>query len=296
MQGRVASHHIAGEYPTGEQAPSTPLFDGILLDQMSADMVTLMKAFIGRLHFTVGQLDNWQVFPYLIGTGGTGKTIVQDVAAAGFSQATQATLSVNQEERFGLDGKYNKYVLFGRDLPREMSKVLAQELLQSMVTGEAVSVPRKGLLAENVQKWQVPFMFGSNHMPGDNGGQVSRRVAAFLFNNPITSPDETLMKRIMENELPSLMRQFLETYLRLVTEHPGGNGFWSWCPEDLKASKREVEISTSFVRRFLSMTADDVEALTEDGQRVFVEKLSGACTPVKDITAAYKEFMKKNHK
>lgn len=79
------------------------------------------------------------------------------------------------------------------------------------------------------------------------------------------------------------MRQFLETYLRLVTELPGGDGFWSWCPEDLKASKREVEISTSIVRRFLSMTADDVEALMEDGQRVVVEKRNGAHDSIQGI-------------
>ena len=297
-QGRVASHHIAGDYPTGVQAPPTPLFDRILLDQMSPGMVTMLKAFIGRLHFSVGQLDNWQVFPYLIGTGGTGKTIVQNVAAARFFKATQATLSGNQEATFGLDGKYEKYVLFGRDLPREMSKVLAQELLQSMISGEDVCVPRKGLIAENVQ-WQVPLLFGSNHMPDycDNGGQVSRRVSAFLFNNPITSPDETLMGRILVEELPSLMRQFIEAYLKMVHDHPGGDGFWKWCPEELKASKREVEVSTSFVRRFLSMTTDDAEALTEgDCQRVYVEQRVGACTPLQDIVAAYTAFMRKNHK
>ena len=297
-EGRVASHHVAGYYPTGEQAPPTPLFDRILLDQMSPGMVTMLKAFIGRLHFSVGQLDNWQVFPYLIGTGGTGKTIVQNVAAAGFSKATQATLTGNQEAIFGLDGKYDKYVLFGRDLPREMSKVLAQELLQSMVSGEDVCVPRKGLIAENVQ-WLVPLLFGSNHMPDycDNGGQVSRRVAAFLFKNPITSPDETLMGRILEEELPSLLRQFIEAYLQMVHDHPGGDGFWKWCPEELKASKREVEVSTSFVRRFLSMTADDTEALTEgDCQRVFVQQRGGACTPLQDVGAAYAAYMQKNHK
>ena len=63
------------------------------------------------------------------------------------------------------------------------------------------------------------------------------------------------------------MRQFLETYSPLVTEHPGGDGFWSWCPEDLKASKREAEISTSIVRRILSMTAD-VAVCSGSGLRV----------------------------
>ena len=42
-------------------------------------------------------------------------------------------------------------MLLGRDLPRKMSAVLSQELLQCMVSGERVSVPRKNQLALEVK-------------------------------------------------------------------------------------------------------------------------------------------------
>ena len=64
----------------------------------------------------------------------------------------------------------------------------------------------------------------------DNGGQVLRSVAAFLFKNLVTSLDYTLMGWILEEELPSLLRQFIEAYLLMAHDHPGGDD-WKWCPE-----------------------------------------------------------------
>ena len=64
-----------------------------------------------------------------------------------------------------------------------------------------------------------------------------RSVAAFLFKNLVTSLDYTLMGWILEEELPSLLRQFIEAYLLMAHDHPGGDD-WKWCPEELKASVR----------------------------------------------------------
>jgi hypothetical protein len=294
-EGRVASHHIAGEYPI-EGAHATPLFDSVLLSQMSTEVMCTLKALLGRLHFPVGLLDNWQILPYLIGVGGTGKSVVQDVAAATFSKAMQATLTGNQEATFGLDGKYDKHVLFGRDLPRTMTKVLLQELLQSMVSGEDVCVPRKGLVAENV-RWQAPMLFGSNYMPDycDDGSQISRRIVAFMFDHPILQPDPTLMQRVVALELPSLLRQFLEEYLDAVRLHRD-EGFWNWCPEALGAARREVEVATSYVKRFLALTRDSEEAVTDEGGIVFPVLDSAAATPLQAVVAAYTAFIRSHHK
>ena len=240
-------------------------------------------------------LDNWQVVPYLIGHGGTGKTIVQDVSAAGFSKTKRATITGNNELTFGLDGKYDKYVLYGRDLPRTMSKVLMQEILQSMVSGEDMCVPRKGRSAINV-KWTATLLFGSNEMPDycDTGSQISRRVAPFKFENPVEQ-DPTVQERIVASELPSLMRQFLEGYLDAVRLHRS-KGFWSWCPEGLRASRREVEASTSYVKRFLALTGINEEAATDGGDVVYTERRPEAVTPLQDVQAAYSAFMQRHHK
>jgi hypothetical protein len=53
---------------------------------------------LGRLTFPVGALDNWQVMAWLVGTAGTGKTIVQEVVAAWFAPSAIGTLTGNQEQ------------------------------------------------------------------------------------------------------------------------------------------------------------------------------------------------------
>ena len=40
---------------------------------------------------------------WLVGTAGTGKTLVQDVVAAMFAASSTGTLTGNQEQTFGLD-------------------------------------------------------------------------------------------------------------------------------------------------------------------------------------------------
>ena len=291
-EGKVARHHIAQLYaPLGTP---TPLFDSVLERQFSPEVAETLMVLLGRLHFPVGTHDNWQVMPWLVGTAGTGKSVVQDVVSAMFSASSTGTLTGNQEQTFGLDGKYNCHVLLGRDLPRKMSTVLSQELLQCMVSGERMCVPRKNQLALEV-KWTVPALFASNQHPdyGDGAGQVARRVVPFRFGTPVAEPDPTLLQRILEAELPALVTRMMEAYLSSARTH-GQTGFWRWCPAKLLAAQKEAGIAMSYVKRFLALGPDDEQAVTNCGEVVYLAKVEGVVTSIKAISAAYTQFTTPN--
>jgi hypothetical protein len=293
LKDKVARHHI--KLPYAPPGSPTPLFDSILTYQFPPEVINALHVMLGRTLFPIGMLDNWQVMPWLIGTAGTGKSIVLEIVAAMFSSAMTATMSSTNEFVFGLDGKYDKHVLIGRDLSRSMSSALSQEMLQCMVSGERISVPRKNRLAANVV-WNVPMIFASNMFPDykDNGGQIIRRLVAFFFRRPVIVSDPSLRNRIIESELPAIVTKVLAAYLGAVREHANVS-FWSWCPPQLLMAQREVAVATSYVRRFLSLTEDDDESETNSGDRVFFVKDPTVSTSLRFVKTAFNDFMRKNY-
>jgi hypothetical protein len=291
-QGRVARHHI--DLPFAPPSTPTPLFDGVISKQFSPEVAGTLMVLLGRLMFPVGTHDNWQVLPWLVGTAGTGKSVVQDVVSAMFSTSATSSLTSNQEQTFGLDGKYSSHVMIGRDLPRKMSSVLSQEMLQCMVSGERVCVPRKNQIALEV-RWTVPLLFASNSLPdyADSNGQIVRRLVPFMFRTPVHEPDPTLLQRILASELPAIVSKTLSVYLDAVRQH-GRRNFWSWCPAELRAAQKEVGIATSYVRRFFALQPDDEEALTDGGELVYIRADPDISTSISSIKAAFSAFMRKH--
>ncbi len=281
LVGRVARHHITAPY-TGSTA--TPMLDVVLSRQFEPEVVHMLMVLTGRLLFRIGERDNWQVMPYLQGMGGTGKSLYLELAASIFPTAFQGAMSSNQEQVFGLDGKYDCDVLIGRDLPKHMSAVLKQELLQSMVSGEEVNVPRKNALAKRV-RWKVPLLFASNYTLDyeDGGGQIMRRVVPFVFTCPVTSPDPTLLSRLCDTELPALVARVLHAYLDAAEAHRSA-GFWQWCPDALRQAQLEMSVESNTVRRFLALGPEDCEP-------VYVRREADAYVSLKRLKAAYKEYL-----
>jgi hypothetical protein len=248
LQGRVARHHIDREF-TGSEATSA--MDRILSAQLAPEVAETLWAMIGRLLFRVGERDNWQVMPLLVGTSGTGKSVVLDGIAAMFTKSAVASVNKNHEQTFGLEAKLDCEVILGRDMPQQMSTVLAQELLQLMIVGEGISVPRKGRTAQDVT-WTVPMVMASNFVfdYANTENQITRRLAVFRFRSRTADPDETLASRVCCEELPAMVARSLRAYLKAVaTQKESGLSFWKWCPPQMLLAQREMASSMRRVHR-----------------------------------------------
>ena len=276
---------------------ATPLIDKVLADQFSAEVIGTFYVLVGRLFYRIGERDKWQVMPWFVGRSGTGKSLIMDIIACLFFKGAVGVLSSNNEQVFGLADKCDKQLLMGRDLPRNMSAVLAQDVLQSMVTGEDVSVPVKNLSARTV-KWTTPIVFCSNHMPdyADNAGQIVRRIVVFPMPNAVEAPEMDMLDRIRETELPAFLSKALRAYHAAVLDH-GNRTFWSWCPEELRVAQRRLGSETSLVRRFMTLGPDDPEAVVDDtgGVTYPLRELDGRSTALAVVVRAYNAFVARHH-
>jgi phage/plasmid-associated DNA primase len=287
--GRVARHHI---YSTFE-VKDTPLFDSVLKSQFSDEVVHVLHVMLGRLMFKVGQLDGWQVMPYLVGVAGTGKSLILDIMTAMYATSSIGTLNGTQEKKFGLEGKHDKEVIIGRDLPKELSTVLEASLLQSMISGEAMSVPIKSRVALEIARWQVPLIMASNFTPDylDTAGQIARRIVPFDFKNTIKAPDMLLREKILVDEIPAIMNKIVQAYIGAVRQHRT-SAFYTWCPDEIKQSQRAVQMETDYVRRFL---AAGPEENTTNNNRTYVILKARSKTSLNTFKDVFGKYMKNKH-
>jgi hypothetical protein len=282
MCSLIARHHISQPY-TGDVA--TPLLDTVLSAQFEPDVIEVLFALIGRLFFAVGQLDKWQVMPYLVGVGGTGKSLILCVINCLFNAGAVGNLASKREEVFGMANLVEKELVMGRDMPAKLSGALPQELMQVMTAGEGMEVARKGQTAINVT-WSAPVIMASNHMPDytNTGNNVGRRIVTFRFDNVVTNPKEDLLDSICATELPNILARCVGAYHAACIRVKGSGGFWKSVPPKLLEWQGKLAAATNKVHEFLEMD--------EDERGCSITFIEGHVTWLLDFKAAYMAAMK----
>ena len=93
----------------------TPLFDQIVKHQLNNndELYTYMLAFIGRLFYDVGQYDNFEIMPFIVGDCNTGKSTIIDVIRAMFSSSSVGVMDSTLESIFGLQSQCDKEIVVG---------------------------------------------------------------------------------------------------------------------------------------------------------------------------------------
>ena len=251
-------------------------------------MCDMLEVLIGRLFYPIGKFDNYQVMPFMKGDANTGKGTVCDLVKRMFSPGSVGVITATQEEKFGLEGLYQKRLVMIPDLPKKFSKIVNQSDFQSMVTGEGVSVARKNKTAVSDQDWTAPMLGAGNYLPdyNDNSGSISRRLVVFLFSVLITTRNTTLKDEIIRGELVTVMLRCIVRY-RTTCERWGSADFWTKiAPASLRGVQSEVKEATNYLANFL-INGDDYY------QVLYVE---GEVTPMDHLEKAFSNHMRIKHK
>jgi hypothetical protein len=271
---------------------ATPLWDNLLETQLGKrsenPVADFFEVMTGRLFYPVGEFDNWQVMPFLLGDGNTGKGTICDLIKLMFPAGSVGVITATHEATFGLEGLYDKQLVISPDIPKKFSKVVNQSDFQSMVTGEGVSVARKNKPAITGQDWLVPMLGAGNYLFDykDSSGSISRRVVVFLFATLVNSRNTTLKSDIRNKELVTVMLRCLKSYRRTCSRY-GSADFWTQiAPQSLREVQMDVKEETNYLANFLANGDDYYQ----------IQKVVGEITPLDALEKAYSNHMKIKHK
>ncbi len=137
-------------------------------------------ALFGRMLYWTRDLDNWQVWVFNHGKGQTGKSTFCGLYQMIYHSSDTEIMGNQIEKMFGLWPLADKFGMVAPEVNMNFS--CDQTELQSVITGESISIKGKNLKAVKVT-WRVPGMMAGNEIPSwrDTQGAMTRRLVIFQF-------------------------------------------------------------------------------------------------------------------
>jgi hypothetical protein len=194
----------------------TPAFDKIThlqffnASQSEDDMQAYMffLAMLGRLFFQPTS-DGFQIIPFLIGAGGTGKSLILSTIRAAFEADLVGDIGPNIEPTFGLQSLYQKHIIICSETSRDGG--LDFPTFKQMVSNDMMTVNRKNHTTVTLDQWDISMIWSMNELPKyrSDAGALERRIAAFCFANQPSKSDVELEKNI-QDELARIIVKLCE--------------------------------------------------------------------------------------
>jgi hypothetical protein len=275
QSGQERQKFCAQHAPEGaELIPQEIQTGGSAKDNLTTDKSTkfMFYALCGRLFYNVGELDSFQVIPFLKGLANTGKSTVVKVVQSCYAPQDVQVLSNNIEKRFGLEPMMEKFMFVAPEIKDNFG--LDQAEFQSMVSGDPMSISRKFKTAQTLT-WIVPGILAGNEPPKwvDKAGSIARRVVTFPFTVPVHVVDPTLEAEALK-ELPFFIRRCNLAYHALIDflakPEQDNKSIWSIMPEKLLTARKQLTLNTSALGDFLKENTEIVVAEGPDRMKQWV--------------------------
>jgi len=257
----------------------TPQFQAILnYQELPKDVCDWLYVMGGKLCYDVGDIDQWQIIPFLKGIAGSGKsTIITNVFRMFYENEDVKTLSNNIERKFGLSSIVDGHMFIAPEVKGDLC--LEQAEFQSLVSGEDVSIARKYEKAMSI-KWNVPGILGGNEVPNwkDNSGSVLRRILPWNFGIVVQDKDkDPNMAQKLDKEIATILLKCVRGYLEYSQKY-SDQDIWSVVPAYFKSVQNQVAMVTNSLRNFLSCEKVLFGKDLYCPQKIFVQMFNQHCT------------------
>jgi hypothetical protein len=249
----------------------TPSYDQITRWQFDIyeghedEIYDLLLVCIGRLPAPLGKWDKWEVFLFLVGLAGCGKSmILLHVIGKMFDEIDVGHLENENEAKFGWSPFKNKKIIIATEIASTFN--MSAQLFQKMVSGEKVTLPSKNNDPIEMT-WEAPFAFGGNEMFNlvDKAGAIARRSLVFNVYRPVDEKDKnTQMPSLLAGNIGNLIHKSTCAYLE-KREQVGSDSLWHHLSKYFLDQRDTVMGETNPFYSFI--TSDQVEL----GEHFFCE-------------------------
>ena len=254
----------------------TPNFDSVLTyQQFPEEVCSWMYVMGGRLCFDVGDIDGWQIIPFLKGIARSGKsTLITKVFKKFYESEDVRTLSNNVERKFGLGSIFDGLMFIAPEVKGDLC--LEQAEFQSLVSGEDISIAIKHEKAKSVE-WKTPGILGGNEVPNwkDNSGSVLRRLLPWKFSRQVQEADPHLDDKL-EKEMPTILLKCVRGYLEYAQKY-SDQDIWNVVPEYFKQIQTQVAMVTNSLQNFLACEKVEYGKEKFVPQKIFIQIFNQHC-------------------
>lgn len=238
-------------YTDGEDATEveTPALDSIYeYQQLTPEVIVINKMLLGRMLYNVGELDNWQVIPFLLGAGGTGKSTINNIVRMFYEHEDVGIMANNYQKTFGLADIYDKFAFIAPEIKRDWG--IDQAEFQEIVSGGKLNVNVKHKPSVRVM-WTAPGMLGGNENPGfvDNASSIQRRVVVTRFDNKVMDGDPQLPKKL-ELEMDAILKQCNMYYLHFARQF-SNKDLWTILPDYFMETQKMMAAASNALCAYL---------------------------------------------
>jgi len=273
----------------------TPVFDKLIKHQIRNNKTYKMFCMMaGRLFFEIGEFDNWQCMMFIHGQGNTGKGTFIELMKRFFNNP--GILSSTFEKTFGLQNLHDKEVIIAPDLPKKINELLSGSCLQSMISGEGVSVAVKNKKAIQVTDWKAPMLWCANFFPSyeDNAGSITRRFAIFKMTTEVKEKDTKLLKSLLDEAYITCIK-LIKAYHYYV-EQIGEVAFDKWEEKlNIKCFQNETtEFKQESNLLYQYLKAEPGVNKTKNSNKVIIYK-EGEYTSLETLKKSFRYFLQYKH-
>ena len=257
----------------------TPIFQSILdYQKFEPEVAKWMYVMGGRLCFDVGDLDSWQVIPFLKGVAMSGKsTIITKVFKKFYETEDVKTLSNNVERKFGLSYIYDGFMFISPEVKGDLC--LEQAEFQSLVSGEDISLARKHKEAKSIE-WKTPGILAGNEVPNwkDNSGSVLRRILPWNFTKKVLEAEaDPHLDQKLDKEIPAILFKCVKAYLEYSQKY-SDRDIWNVIPSYFKKIQIQVAMITNTLQHFLASEKITYGKNLFCPEKIFKSKFNDHCT------------------
>lgn len=220
----------------------------------------MMYIQIGRMLFSRGDLDNWQIMVHLLGIAGTGKsTLVEHVLKYFYEAHHRAEIDNKIESQFGLGGLIKGREIFittsaeldatcQLDTPAVLKMCSGEEITAAIKNGDPITFT-----------WPSHWMSAENTFPAawkDQGGNVLRRMVMFEYRKRISDADmQGDLKDRLFLEIPNIIHKSVRAYLEAVNAYgrysKNNKGFWAFCPKYFSETRENLSSVTNHFKTYM---------------------------------------------
>lgn len=220
------------------------------------------------------QIDGNQRFLLADHTVTHNSTIIENILRQFYDPADIGILGNNAQKMFALSGVIDKKIVLAPEIKGNWS--IDQAELQSMVTGEAVSVNIKFKQAAST-KFTAHIAIAGNVAPDfqDNAGSMSRRTVVFPFGHKVKKSDQSLGRKI-QKELTYIMQACNKGYLEAIHKY-GTTGIWEVLPELFKSTQESMAENSNSLTHFLRSDLVEFGSELYCREKVFIAAFNDHC-------------------